>query len=77
MEELIAFRPEINVDRVRCLGLVMLLREEALIACGGDLSKLKTPEKRSTKAEDDYFLKNWNKYKKGFKENKIKEIMTN
>ena len=76
LEELAAFRPEINVDRVRCLGLVMILREEALIACGGDLSKLKRPEKKVTKADDDYFTKNWNKYKKGYNSKEVNVIAT-
>lgn len=64
LDELVAFRPEIgNYDRIRSLGMVMLLREASMIECGGDLSKLRTPEKVITKASDPYFLKNWEKYK--------------
>lgn len=64
LDELVAFRPEIgNYDRIRSLGMVMLLREASMIECGGDLSKLRTPEKVVTKASDPYFQKNWERYK--------------
>jgi hypothetical protein len=63
LEELVAFRPELNVDRIRSLGMVMLLREASMIECGGDLSKLRVPEKRITKADDPFFKKNWEKFK--------------
>lgn len=48
IEELIAFNPEINVDRVRSLGLVMLYREELMILYGGH------PENRSEEVDTDY-----------------------
>lgn len=38
LEELIAYTPEINVDRIRALGMVMLLRQEKIILYNGDLS---------------------------------------
>ena len=74
LEELIAFKPELNVDRIRCLGMVMLLREENMILCGGDLSKLRTPEKKVTKADDPFFKKNWEKYKKGYNRQIISDL---
>lgn len=48
IEELIAFNPEINVDRVRSLGLVMLYREELMILYGGH------PENRREERDADY-----------------------
>lgn len=55
LKELIAFNPEINVDRVRALGMVMLYREELLIQGKGSISK----EMLAPKKEDDYFTKNY------------------
>ena len=48
IEELIAFNPEINVDRVRALGMVMLYREELMILYGGH------PETQRMAVETDY-----------------------
>ena len=39
IQELIAFTPEINVDRVRALGMVMLYREEKMILYNGYISQ--------------------------------------
>lgn len=76
LDELVAFRPEIgNYDRIRSLGMVMLLREATMIECGGDLSKLRTPEKVVTKASDPYFQKNWEKYKNNGKSKKRQVII--
>lgn len=60
LEELIAFTPEINVDRVRALGMVMLLREEKIILYQGELN----PEARnridsSYLGNDDFFTRNY------------------
>lgn len=48
LEELIAFNPEINVDRVRALGMVMLYREEKMILYQGN------PSSESNKIPKDY-----------------------
>lgn len=48
IEELIAFNPEINVDRVRALGMVMLYREEKMILYQGN------PNKDSDTTPKDY-----------------------
>ena len=48
LEELIAFNPEINVDRVRALGMVMLYREEKMILYQGN------PSSESSKIPKDY-----------------------
>lgn len=38
LQELIAFNPDINVDRVRALGMVMLYREEKMILYQGNIN---------------------------------------
>lgn len=48
IEELIAFNPEINVDRIRALGMVMLYREEKMILYQGN------PNKDSDTTPKDY-----------------------
>ena len=48
IEELIAFNPEINVDRIRALGMVMLYREEKMVLYQG------TPSRDSEEAPKDY-----------------------
>ena len=60
IEELIAFAPEINVDRVRALGMVMLYREEKLIIYQGNLSA-EAREKNSARylGNDDFFNRNY------------------
>lgn len=61
IEELIAFTPEINVDRIRALGMVMLYREEKIILYQGNLNATEQ-EKISTDylGNDDYFSRNYN-----------------
>lgn len=60
IEELIAFTPEINVDRVRALGMVMLYREEKISLYGDSLNK-ESREKidSSYLGNDDYFARNY------------------
>lgn len=48
IEEFIAFNPEINVDRIRALGMVMLYREEKMILYQGN------PNKDSNTTPKDY-----------------------
>lgn len=49
IEEAIQFNPEINVDRIRAMGLVMLYREEYIIKYGDTLNK----ESREAIPKDD------------------------
>lgn len=58
LEELIQFSPEINVDRVRALGMVMLYREEKLILYQGNV-KGNMNEDASTLADDPFFSDNY------------------
>ncbi len=61
IEELIQFSPEINVDRVRALGMVMLYRQEWLIKCGGNLNNISSnsDNDKDDPAEDDFFTRNY------------------
>ena len=54
IEELIAFAPEVNVDRVRALGMVMLAREEKMVLWGGTVKK---SEQKETQWDNDPFFK--------------------
>ena len=60
IEELIAFNPEINVDRIRALGMVMLYREEKLILYQGNINA-EAMEKAYVNylGNDDYFSRNY------------------
>lgn len=64
LEELIAFTPEINVDRIRALGMVMLYREEKMILYQGDVSKSKDRTPADYKGNDDFFTKNYDNKRK-------------
>ena len=61
LEELIAFTPEINVDRIRALGMVMLYREEKMIIYNGDMSKSQNKTSADYKGNDDFFSKNYDR----------------
>ena len=60
IKELIAFSPEINVDRIRALGMLMIYREEKIILYNGNISESKF-EKASTSdlSNDDFFKRNY------------------
>lgn len=60
IEEAIQFNPEINVDRIRAMGMVMLYRQEYIIKYGDTLNK----ESREAIPKDDpsndpFFKKNY------------------
>jgi hypothetical protein len=62
IEELIAFTPEINVDRIRALGMVMLFREAKIIAYGEHLNKEDSEKLEADYlGNDDYFTRNYKK----------------
>lgn len=60
LEELIGFNPEVNVDRVRALGMAMIYREERLILYQGNLNA-EAAEKANLDylGNDDYFSRNY------------------
>lgn len=74
LKELVLFNPDINVDRVRALGMVMLYREEKIILYQGDMSKTKDDSaSASYLGNDDFFSINYDrKFGSNFSENNIK-----
>lgn len=64
LEELIQFSPEINVDRVRALGMVMLYRQEFIIKYGDSLTNPSSREDldKEDPAEDDFFSRNYKRH---------------
>lgn len=67
IEELIAFNPEINVDRIRALGMIMLYREEKMILYQGNPSKDQGSIPKDYLGNDKFFTLNYkdpNKFSK-------------
>lgn len=58
LQELIAYNPFINVDRVRALGMLMLFREEKIILYQGNPKSIEGQESKGL-AEDPYFTSNY------------------
>lgn len=58
IQELIAYDGEVNVDRVRALGMVMMLRQERLVKGKGIAVKNTTPDNYFGK--DKFFVRNFN-----------------
>lgn len=75
IEELIAFNPEINVDRIRALGMVMLYREEKMVLYQGNPSRDKDAAPKDYIGNDPFFTNN---YDKRFKKpvNLVKDMAT-
>lgn len=61
IEELIAFNPEINVDRIRALGMVMLYREEKMVLYQGNPSRDKDATPKDYIGNDPFFTNNYDK----------------
>lgn len=59
IEELVAFNPINNFDRIRALGMVMLYREEKMILYGNNIGERKDEYDASYMGNDDYFKKNY------------------
>lgn len=60
IEECIAFTPEINVDRIRALGMVMLYRQQQIILYGDNLNSESREKIDSGYAgNDSFFTKNY------------------
>ena len=57
IEEAIQFNPEINVDRIRALGMVMLYREEYIILYGNNLNRESREKVRKDDPSNDAFFK--------------------
>lgn len=75
IEELIAFNPEINVDRIRALGMVMLYREEKMVLYQGNPSRDKDATPKDYIGNDPFFTNNYDKrFKKSV--NLVKDMAT-
>ena len=59
IEELIAFNPEINVDRIRALGMVMLYREEKMVLYQGNPSRDSEEVPKDYLGNDNFFTENY------------------
>lgn len=59
IEELIAFNPEINVDRIRALGMVMLYREEKMVLYQGNPSRDSEEVPNDYLGNDKFFTENY------------------
>ena len=57
IEEAIQFNPEINVDRIRALGMVMLYREEYIILYGNNFNRESREKVRKDDPSNDPFFK--------------------
>ena len=66
IEEAIQFNPEINVDRIRALGMVMLYREEYIIKYGNNMNvESREKVRKDDPANDAFFTRNYDfKFKK-------------
>lgn len=58
IEELIAYTPELNVDRIRALGMVMLYRQEKIILYKDSLNASSQEESSSSYLGNDPFFNN-------------------
>ena len=59
LKELILFNPDINVDRVRALGMVMLYREEKIILYQGDIKRDEDKISADYLGNDPFFKTNY------------------
>lgn len=59
IEELIAFNPEINVDRIRALGMVMLYREDKMVLYQGNPSRDSEEVPKDYLGNDKFFIENY------------------
>lgn len=66
IRELIAFNPEINVDRVRALGMAMLYREEKMILYGGNPQSARQEVEADYLGNDPYFTRNYDEKMRKF-----------
>lgn len=62
LKELVLFNPDINVDRVRALGMVMLYREEFMILYQGNINSQRNEDAiNNSLANDPFFVNNYDK----------------
>lgn len=62
LEELISYTPELNVDRIRAMGMVMLYRQEKIILYQGNMSATRQEDAGANYlGNDPFFKKNFDK----------------
>lgn len=66
LKELILFNPDINVDRVRALGMLMLYREEKMILYQGNIKNREEQSNIGGLENDPYFEINYTPYNSRF-----------
>lgn len=62
IKELILFNPDINVDRIRALGMLMLYREEKIIMYQGDMKRTSEDTSSDYLGNDPFFNNNFKQY---------------
>lgn len=73
LEELAAYTPELNVDRIRAMGMVMLYRQEKIIVYQGDMTKANGSEiPPNYLGNDPFFTRNYHKNSK-FRKSSVPE----
>lgn len=62
LEELISYTPELNVDRIRAMGMVMLYRQEKIILYQGNMNATRQEDVGANYlGNDPFFKKNYDK----------------
>ena len=59
LKELVLYNPDINVDRIRALGMLMLYREEKMILYQGNLNRENVQTVGSDLSNDPFFTNNY------------------
>ena len=59
LKELILYNPDINVDRIRALGMLMLYREEKMIMYQGDMKRSNKGVEKDYLGNDSFFKNNY------------------
>ena len=70
LQEAMLYNNEGNFDRISSLGMLMLIREDRMIYCGGDIKSYDRKDKDYL-GSDDFFTRN---YEKRFKVNKVNSL---
>lgn len=66
IKELIIYNPDINVDRIRALGMVMLYREEKMILYQGDIEHKSAWEDKDYLGNDPFFSNNYEEKRRNY-----------
>ena len=60
LDELVQYQPELNVDRIRALGMVMLYRQEKIVLYQNNLNEQAQEQIESSYlGKDDFFTRNY------------------